>query len=175
MLGTDQNLWLEHGPFGSVPPPRQQVDALGLPSSITWSGGLGLGSGPTNANSNYSLTLSSDGGAHFSGAYNDTGSVPIINSPPQDWVAGVGLPAAGRLFSFSASGQTPHAQTTKWDQTAHNPQIALLWPLIYGATDTFNVSDSSDLGSVLDDILNAIESGGQLVLEAIDVIGIVAS
>jgi len=25
-LGTNGNLWLEHGPFGNVPPPRQQVD-----------------------------------------------------------------------------------------------------------------------------------------------------
>lgn len=26
VLGTDGNLWLEHGPFGTVPPTRQQVD-----------------------------------------------------------------------------------------------------------------------------------------------------
>jgi hypothetical protein len=26
VLGYDGNLWLEHGPFGTVPPPRQQVD-----------------------------------------------------------------------------------------------------------------------------------------------------
>ena len=27
VLGTDGKLWLEHAPFGSVPSPRQQVDA----------------------------------------------------------------------------------------------------------------------------------------------------
>jgi hypothetical protein len=26
VLGQDGKLWLEHGPFNSVPPPRQQVD-----------------------------------------------------------------------------------------------------------------------------------------------------
>ena len=26
MLGSNGALWLEHGPFGNVPPPRQQVD-----------------------------------------------------------------------------------------------------------------------------------------------------
>ena len=26
VLGSDGNLWLEHGPFGKVPPTRQQVD-----------------------------------------------------------------------------------------------------------------------------------------------------
>jgi len=26
VLGTDRNLWLEHAPFGTVPPSRQQVD-----------------------------------------------------------------------------------------------------------------------------------------------------
>jgi hypothetical protein len=27
VLGTDGNLWLEHGPFGKLPPPREQVEA----------------------------------------------------------------------------------------------------------------------------------------------------
>ena len=26
VLGSDGNLWLEHGPFGKVPPPHQQID-----------------------------------------------------------------------------------------------------------------------------------------------------
>jgi hypothetical protein len=26
VLGSDGNLWLEHGPFGTVPPPREQID-----------------------------------------------------------------------------------------------------------------------------------------------------
>ena len=26
VLGSNGNLWLEHGPFGEIPPPRQQVD-----------------------------------------------------------------------------------------------------------------------------------------------------
>jgi hypothetical protein len=28
VLGVDSNLWLEHQPFGNVPPSRQQVDGF---------------------------------------------------------------------------------------------------------------------------------------------------
>ena len=44
VLGSDRKLWLEHGPFGKVPPPRQQIDgnvALGPPtmaSFVAWHG-----------------------------------------------------------------------------------------------------------------------------------------
>ena len=84
VLGSDGKFWLEFGPFGRVPPNRQIVDALGLPSSLTWNGGVGFGSGPTNANSNFKLTLSSNGNIQYSGVYNDTGSLPTIDAPTQD-------------------------------------------------------------------------------------------
>jgi hypothetical protein len=171
VLGSDGKLWLEFGPFGRVVPPnRQIVDALGLPSTLTWNGGVGFGSGPTNANSNYKLTLSSNGNVQYSGVYNDTGFIPIFPALPQNWVAAVAVPAGARMFAFSASGSTPTASSSAWNSPSNSGQIALLWPLLVGATATFKVSNSSDLGSILNDIEQAIEKIGPIVLDVIDVI-----
>ena len=167
VLGSDGKIWLEHGPFTQVPPRREQVDALGLPSSWTWSGGLGFGSGPTNANFNFRLVLSSNGTANFSGQYNDTGSIPIFPSPAQNWVVAAGLPAGTKLLTFSATGNTPSAQSTNWNTSSSNQQIALAWPLIVGATVNYRVSDTSDLGGILNDIEQAASA-------VVEVVGIIA-
>ena len=135
-----------------MPPRRERVDALGLPGSWTWSGGLGFGSGATNANFNFRLVLSSNGTANFSGTYNDTGSIPIFQSPAQNWVVVAALPAGTKLLTFSATGNTPSAQSTTWNTSSSNQQIALAWPLIVGGTVNYSVSDTSDLGGILNDI-----------------------
>ncbi len=167
VLGSDGKIWLEHGPFTQVPPRREQVDALGLPGSSTWSGGLGFGSGATNANFNFRLVLSSNGTANFSGTYNDTGSIPIFGSPAQNWVVAAALPAGTKLLTFSATGNTPSAQSTTWNTSSSNQQIALAWPLIAGGTVNYRVSDTSDLGGILDDIEQAAGA-------VVEVIGIIA-
>jgi hypothetical protein len=163
VLGSDGKLWLEQAPFGSVPPQRQLVDQLGLPPSLTWSGSVGFGSGPTNANCNYKLTMSSNGEVQFSGTYNDTGSIPVLTSPSQDWNVVVAIPVAGRVLKFTASGTTPSANSSTWNGTSQNAEVALLWPLIVGATSTFKVSNSSDLGSIWSDIVTAFQDVGIIV------------
>jgi hypothetical protein len=175
VLGSDGKFWLEFRPFGRVPPNRQIVDALGLPSTLTWNGGVGFGSGPTNAHSNFKLTLSSNGNIQYSGVYNDTGFLPIIPAPTQDWVAAVAVSAGARMLAFSASGSTPTASSSTWNIPSNSVQIALLWPLLVGANTTFKVSNSSDLGSILNDIVQTIEQIGQVVVEVVEVVAAVAS
>jgi hypothetical protein len=139
-------LWLEFGPFSTVPPRRAIVDALGFPSTLMWNGGVGFGSGATNANCNFTLSMSSNGTVMFSGQYNDTGSIPIFPSPTQNWVAAVAVPAGGRLLAFTISGSTPTASSTTWNVPGSNQQISLLWPLILGQRSTFRVSTVKEQG-----------------------------
>lgn len=175
VFGSDGKLWLEFGPFGRVPPSRQIVDVFGLPSTQAWNGGVGFGSGPNNANSNYRLTLSSDGNVQYSGIYNDTGFLPIIQAPSQNWVAAVAVPAGVRILAFSASGNTPTASSSTWNSSSNSGQIALLWPLLVGIPPTFRVSNSSDLGSILNEIEQAVEDVGTAVIDVLEVIGAVAA
>lgn len=174
VLGSDGKLWLEFGPFSTVPPRRAIVDALGFPSTLVWNGGVGFGSGATNANSNFSLSMSSNGTVMFSGQYNDTGSIPIFTSPTQNWVAAVAVPAGGRLLAFTISGSTPSASSTTWNVPGSNQQISLLWPLIFGQRSTFRVSNSSDLGSILNQIENDLSEVVTIIGDVLPIIAAIA-
>jgi hypothetical protein len=174
VLGSDGKLWLEFGPFSTVPPRRAIVDALGFPSTLVWNGGVGFGSGATNANSNFTLSMSSNGTVMFSGQYNDTGSIPIFTSPTQNWVAAVAVPAGGRLLAFTISGSTPSASSTTWTVPGSNQQISLLWPLILGQRSTFRVSNSSDLGSILNQIENDLSEVVTVIGDVLPIIAAIA-
>ena len=118
--------------------------------------------------------MSSNGTVMFSGQYNDTGSIPIFTSPTQNWVAAVAVPAGGRLLAFTISGSTPSASSTTWTVPGSNQQISLLWPLILGQRSTFRVSNSSDLGSILNQIENDLSEVVTVIGDVLPIIAAIA-
>ena len=130
VLGTNGNLWLEHGPFGNVPPSRQQVDGnVGwndtstfgdltiTPTSIVFShnvdlDGLDVGSitGPISA------TITSNGSYNFSGNLNNSAWLPYNFS-----VIVVLKSKSGTAFVFSTNNNY------QWDNNGNNSTIKDVW------------------------------------------------
>jgi hypothetical protein len=97
VLGTNGNLWLEHGPFGTVPPPRQQVDgnvALGPPSRLlppvmSWIN-LGTGFGTTSSDATFSaggqVPSAPQPGSTYSWDRRRANSRACLPGPQQRWL-----------------------------------------------------------------------------------------
>lgn len=79
----------------------------------------GFGSGANSANFSAGLTLISDGTAIFAGQYQDTGSLPVLTAPAQNYtvtcaVLASGNPATALLFSHSASNVATNGAIDAW-------------------------------------------------------------
>ncbi len=148
ILGFDGKLWLTEAPFGKLPPKRTLVNAIGLPPTLDWSGGAGFGSGPSNANFHCDLALAQDGKVRFSGVYNDTGSVPLVTSPTQNWTVAAAIAVGSQLLTFSASGSTPSASSSNWSTSATSSTVSLLWPLLVGKPVMVKASNSESAGTI---------------------------
>jgi hypothetical protein len=155
----------------------------------------GFGSGPNNANFSASLTLRSDGTVYFAGQYQDTGNLPIVDAPSQSYnvVAGV-LASNKKLYTFGHGNSSvpTGGKVDAWGPQSFintiNPAPSsatvvpdnVVYPAIIAAWDTigplpqctFKASNSSDLASIIGELVSWAESA---ISDTVEVVGVIAS
>ena len=133
----------------------------------------GFGSGPNRANFSTVLTLSSDGRVTFTGQYTDSGNLPLIASPPQNYSVVVALVGPSKkCYTFSHSkNDVPSASQDKWNIVETSSEIKNNWADIMGATAKCSCTNSMDIGSFLDEIVSDIEKLLGYVVTAVEIIG----
>jgi hypothetical protein len=141
-----------------------------LPASITWTGGNGFGSGPTNANYTSTLVLSQDGTVQYSGTWNDTGSIPIVDAPSQSYTVEYAVMASNnKVFTFSQSGTVPTASSGPWNVASKNEQIQQNWEaLSIGNYVKIFASDQSDASSLFETFVEDFATIVGTVVEILD-------
>lgn len=106
--------------------------------TLTWTIPVtGFGSGPNRANFALTLVLSADGKTTFSGEYTDSGTVPVVDAPPQNYSAVavvLGSNKVGFTFSHSKNDVPTGGVVDRWNITQTNADIAKNWTHLQPAT-----------------------------------------
>jgi hypothetical protein len=144
---------------------------------MTWSVPVtGFGSGPNRANFSATLVLYPDGKVNFSGEYTDSGTVPVFDAPPQNYSVVIALALSNKqclTFSNSSKNPVPTGGTVNnWNVNQTDARVQEYWSYLPTAKGTCSATNNSDLGSLLDSIVQDLE---KLVGYALEVISIVAS
>jgi hypothetical protein len=144
-----------------------------------------FGGGASGAGIAMSLILSSDGNVAFSGWYQDSGSLPIIDAPAQNYNAVVVVMASnGKVFTFSnsATDVATGGTVNTWNITKQSSDIAQNWAYLepktgqsgFQAAVYASCSNSTDLGSLLDSVISDVESLVGFVSKVVDVVSVIA-
>jgi hypothetical protein len=159
----------------SLPP-----GARPLPTGpLTWQVPVtGFGSGPNRANFALTLVLSADGKTTFSGEYTDSGSLPIIDAPPQNYSAVAVLLGSNKVaftFSHSKKDVPTGGAVDRWNLTQTNAEIAKDWAHLEPVTSYCTCTNSMDLGAFLDEIIADVKKLVGWVETAVEVVAVIAA
>jgi hypothetical protein len=184
VLATDGTLWYETGPWGPIPPTRQQVDShvayppyfsplpvVYAPTPLVfnfWPNTDGL-------NADSTLTVDPSGACTFSGSFSPSNVATGLASFDVSFVVVLRDPT-GTGFVFSASGNVPTEGSYTWNQSSTNELLAQHFddlataPLVY--TD---VRASGDVLGTLNGVLNTLQQVGEVVDDVVEVIEVVGA
>ena len=171
VLGTDGNLWHETGPWGKVPPPRQQVDANVWPDN-----NITINSYPnvSGLNGTAALTVYESGAYSFSGGW----------SPSNFFTGGVAQDvnlvltlrdSKGTLWVFSTAGTVPIEGSYNFNDTGTNVLLAQNWQFLSaGYTWHDDYSADIDLLATAKEVINWYSQNKQTIDQVVQVAGQIA-
>lgn len=143
---------------------------------------VGFGSTINNANFSASVTMNSNGTCTFSGTYNNTGNLPLVGAPAQDYSVGcvVLLANGSTAYTFQQQAECQNANHSSWNTTTKNPTVAASWPTLAGVGVRFQFKASNTappggfldaIGDALQSLLGDAETVAQFAGQVIEVIG----
>jgi hypothetical protein len=146
---------------------------------------VGFGWGPTQAAFAFSLVLSVDGTATFSGWYQNQGNVPLITAPDQNYSTVIVALASNKVaFTFSHSNNDiASVGVDTFNITQKNDAIAKNWAYIEAKTVKSvpqavcygSCTNTMDLGSFLSEIISDVESLVGDISTAVQAIAVIAA
>jgi hypothetical protein len=188
---SDDKVWV--GPLDSLAAQKPPA-----PDMLVWSAPeTGFGSGPTDASFSAGLTLTSKGTAMFAGEYTDSGTIPVFDAPSQNYSVAAAVVASNKkVFTFTHSksnvptgGAKDAWGTSSWLASLSpapnsqevvpivtNDALAANWDEI--ATQSyckFKCSNDSNLGELIEGLINDISELLGYAEDALEVIAVVAA
>jgi len=162
-------------PPGAKPfsPNKQEIQSLSWAVPVT-----GFGSGPNRANFSLTLDLNADGRAAFSGEYTDSGSLPIIDAPPQNYSAVIAVMGSGKTaftFSHSKNDVPTGGAVDQWSISQINASLQQHWADLTNARAYSSCTNSMDLGSFMNEIVDDLKALEGDIEEAVEVVAVIAA
>jgi hypothetical protein len=156
-------VWTEVLPAG-LPPPASTGGAVQ---------NIEFGWGPSQFAFALSLQINANGEATFSGWYQNQGNIWVFTAPSQTYFAVLALKMPGNTvytFSHQNTNGVPSGGIDTWDVSQTNAAIQQNWGEIAQGQVYGMVSNSVDLGSLLDQIIQDIEQIAGYVVDVVEII-----